>query len=826
MDNKNIINLSLEDSVKNNYLDYAMSVVVGRALPDVRDGLKPVHRRILFAMHKMGLTFNKPFRKSARIVGEVIGKYHPHGDVSVYDALVRLAQDFSMREPLIDGQGNFGSIDNDPPAAMRYTEARMTKLASELLVDLDKDTVDFIPNYDGSEEEPVVLPSRVPNLLVNGSSGIAVGMSTEIPPHNLGEVIDALLYMIDNKDYTITDLLQFVKGPDFPTYGYILGSKNLKQIYENGTGSITLRGKAAIEQLKNGREQIIITELPYKVNKAALIEHIARLVIDKRLNGISDIRDESDRDGIRVVIEVKRAENSEVLLNTLYKETKLEEKFHILLLAIIRGRPLLLSLKDFLDAFLEHRVDVVRRRTKYLLVKAEERIHILEGLKIALAHIDEIISIIKTSKDPSEAQKLLIKQFGLSEIQVDAILKMQLQRLTGMEVDKINKDYDETAREIDLCKNILQNYNVLMNVIKNELIEIKENYATSRRTTILEQEITLNAEDLIPSDDKVITLSNAGYIKRMDLSSFNIQKRGGKGRSGASYHKGDFIEHIIVANNLDNLMIFTNNGKVYYYKVYQLPELSREARGAYISNLIGLGTDEKIQSILPMRNDVSNYSIMFVTKKGVVKKTPVDCFNSLRSGVIATKLNEGDEIIATMFVNDKSKIFLATKMGKCIKFEASQIRDMGRSAFGVRGMRVARSDEVVSAFSIYEKENVLPEISKDPSNSDIVKSGIFKEYILSVTKKGYSKLTHIDEYRLQARGGMGIKLCGKNEKTGDIVGAMLVSADDNIIFVSNSGKNIRITIKDISILGRNAHGVKIMKVGSDEIVLMALVEDE
>lgn len=801
MDN-NIINIPLEESIRVNYLDYAMSVIISRALPDVRDGLKPVHRRILYAMYRMGLNHNKPYRKSARIVGEVIGKYHPHGDTSVYDALVRLAQDFSMRYPLVDGQGNFGSIDDDPPAAMRYTEARMTLLAEEMLTDIDKETVDFSPNYDGSELEPVVMPTKIPNLLVNGCAGIAVGMSTEIPPHNLSEVIDAILYIIDHENYSIDDLINIIKGPDFPTAGTITTKSGIIDTYKNGYGSIIVRGQADIETLKNGKEQIIITELPYKVNKATLIAYIADMVNDKRIEGITDIRDESDREGIRVVIDIKKGENSEIIKNRLFKETKLEEKYHFQLLAIENGKPKTFNLLELLEAFIKHRVEIIRRRTKYLLNKALEHLHILEGLRVALSNIDEVIDIIKTSNNPEEASKRLIERFLLSTLQTDAILKMQLQRLTSLEIDKINLDYEETSKNIEFYNSILEDRSVLMGIIKDELIEIKDKFGDKRRTRIIEGESELNIMDLIPNDEKIIILSNSGFIKRMDISYIKTQRRGGKGTSGGNYREGDYIEHAIIAKNHDNLMFFTNNGKVHYLMVYKIPEMSREARGTYIYNLLQLDKNEAVQSILPIGSESSNMYLFFVTKYGIVKKTPTDQFKSIRSGVIATKLNKDDEIVSTFLVKNGIPIFITTHQGKVINFLSDEIRDTGRVTIGVRGIKLKKDDYVVSAFPVFENK-----------------------YILSITSKAYGKLTLINEYRSQLRGGMGIKLCNINERTGKVVGAKLVDLEDEIIVITKMGKNMKICVKDISVVGRSAQGVKLMNLQDDEIVSIAVIRD-
>ncbi|MDY6820871.1 MAG: DNA gyrase subunit A [Deferribacterota bacterium] len=795
---KNIINIQLEESIRKDYLDYAMSVIISRALPDVRDGLKPVHRRILYAMHKMGLHYNKPFRKSARIVGEVIGKYHPHGDTSVYDALVRLAQDFLMRYSLVDGQGNFGSIDDDPPAAMRYTEARLTKIAEYCLADIEKDTVDFIPNYDGSESEPIVLPTKVPNLLINGCSGIAVGMSTEIPPHNLGEIIDALICLIDNPEITLDDILNIIKGPDYPTAGEIISPESIRELYETGKGSLLLRGKASIEN--NGKEQIIITELPYKVNKSKLIEDIARLVNEKKITGISDLRDESDRDGIRVVVDIKKGENSEVILNKLYKETKLEEKQHYQFIAIEEGKPKTFNLIKLLNSFINYRIQIVVRRTKYLLKKANETLHILEGLIKALENIDYVINIIKNSKNPDEAARKLMENLELDSKQTDAILKMQLQKLTSLEVSNIRREFQETKEKIDYYNEILTNNGVLMSLIKEELLEVKSQFADKRRTLIIDGAKEINEIDLIPNVEKIVILSRSGYIKRMEKNDIRKQKRGGSGKHGANYRDDDFVKLSIVAKNHDNIMFFTNRGKVYYLKAYQIPEVNWSSKGGYVGNLIEFSANEKIQSMLNVSKDIKDSYIFFVTKFGIVKKSSVTHFRTLRSGVIATRLRENDEIISTYIVREDRKVIIATKKGKSINFKANTLSDIGRNAIGVIGIRLDEDDEVISSFPLYDED-----------------------YILTVTSKGYGKLSNINEYRCQQRGGKGIKICKISGKTGDLVSANPVGLDNEVILSTKKGKNIKIAIKDISILSRGSQGVKLITLKDDEVITTTIV---
>ncbi|MCA1980001.1 MAG: DNA gyrase subunit A [Calditerrivibrio sp.] len=800
---KGIIDISIENSIKSNYLDYAMSVIVGRALPDVRDGLKPVHRRVLYAMHEMGLVHNKPYKKSARVVGDVIGKFHPHGDSAVYDTLVRLAQDFSMRYPLVEGQGNFGSVDGDSAAAMRYTEVRMEKITDEMLLDIDKDTVDFAPNYDGSIDEPLVLPTRIPNLLVNGSSGIAVGMATNIPPHNLSEVIDALVYKIENSDATLDDILKFIKGPDFPTAGLLLGISDMKNAYLTGRGTIKIRARAEIQELKSGKEQIIVTEIPYQVNKASMIEKIAELVRDKVIVGITELRDESDRDGIRVVIEVKRGEQAEVILNQLYKFTQMEVSFGINTVALVNGRPVTLPLMKILDEFIGHRITVVTRRTAYLLKKAEERLHILEGLKIAVENIDEVIAIIKGSPDVKEAKVRLISRFNFSEVQVSAILDMRLQKLTGLEIEKLMEEYKETLKNIEYYKTILSNHSVMMSIIKEELIDIKNKYGDKRKTEIIYDHNELSIEDLIPDTETVVTITNQGYIKRTALSFFSSQKRGGKGKSATLSKGEDFIENILVTTNHSKLLFFTNTGKIHFLKVYELPESAPGTRGRHISNLLTLQQGENIASVVTLSDSDHDRYIFMCTKMGVVKKTSVDDFKSGRSGIVALKLRENDELVSTVITTDMDNIIIATRNGKTIQFESKEVRDMGRNATGVRGISLDEGDYVVSM-------EVLTGAS----------------LILTVTTNGYGKCSLLSDYRIQSRGGKGLKLSKVTPKTGPICGAKQVNIEEDVMLMSKSGKVIRIAVSDIPVLGRDTQGVKLMNVVDDEIVSFAIVKEE
>lgn len=802
-DKKRIVGITVEESVKNSYLDYAMSVIVGRALPDVRDGLKPVHRRVLYSMSEMGVEYNKPYKKSARIVGDVIGKYHPHGDSAVYDTLVRMAQNFSLRYPLVDGQGNFGSVDGDSAAAMRYTEVRLSKIADELLSDLDKDTVDFTPNYDGSLDEPAVLPTRVPTLLINGTSGIAVGMATNIPPHNITEVITALNFMIDNENYTEEDILGIVKGPDFPTYGLIMGKKDILNAYRTGRGSITIRSRVVIEETKSGKPVIIVREIPYQVNKASMIEKIAELVHDKKITGITDLRDESDKDGIRVVIELRKGENADVVLNRLYKFTQMQTSFGFNMVALVDGKPHTLSLMRILQEFIAHRVTVVTRRTKFLLRKAEDRLHILEGLIKAVENIDEVIKTIKSSKDTPDAKRNLCEKFGFSEIQAQSILEMRLQKLTGLEIEKLQEEYHNTLKDIEYYRSILGNRHVMMSVIKTELEEVKAKYGDERRTEITADVQDFEDEDLIPNTEKVVTMTHQGYIKSTLLSAFTSQKRGGKGKTGAGSKDEDFIERIIVTSNHTRLMFFTNTGKVHYLKVYNLPEALKEAKGRHISNLLTLEADEKIASVLPMPTDIENKFLFFATKEGVAKKTSLEEFSSGRSGIVAIKMRDGDEIIAADLTTDEDHVIFTTRDGKNIQFSSKDVRPMGRSATGVRGITLELRDFVVS----------MEILTGDP-------------YILSVTAGGYGKLTDRSEYRVQTRGGKGVKLCRVSSKTGFVCGAKQVCPGDEVMLITKSGKTIRIDVSDISTMGRDTMGVKLMDIEEDnEIISFAVVKE-
>jgi len=797
----------IEDEMRQSYMDYAMSVIIGRALPDVRDGLKPVHRRILYAMYDMGNVWNSPYKKSARIVGDVIGKYHPHGDVAVYDTIVRMAQDFSMRYPLVDGQGNFGSIDGDPPAAMRYTEIRMDQLAGEILADLDKETVDFIPNYDDSLKEPTVLPSRVPNLLVNGSSGIAVGMATNIPPHNLGEVVDGLVAMVEKPDISVKELMKYIPGPDFPTAGFIHGKEAIAQAYAEGRGIIQMRGKAFTETVKRtGKEQIIISEIPYMINKVRLIEQIAGLVQEKKIEGISDLRDESDRDGMRIVIELKRDTVAEVVINQLYKHTALQESFGVNMLAIVDGRPKLLSLKDALKAFLDHRKEVVTRRTAYDLRKAEERLHILEGLKIALDHLDAVIALIRRSQDPKVAKEGLIQNFGLTEIQAQAILDMRLQRLTGLEREKILQEHKETVELIAKLKAILADEKEIYRIIIEELKDIKERYGDPRRTQILAHTEEISIEDLIVEEDMVVTISHEGYIKRNPVTLYRAQRRGGKGKIGTTTREEDFVESLFVASTHSYILFFTTVGKVYWIKVHELPQAGRAARGKPIVNLLHLEEGEKVSAFLSVREFQEGRFVVFATKKGLTKKTELMAYANPRpSGIRAISLEQGDEVIGVRLTDGQQEIILSTLDGQSIRFKEAQVRSTGRGAYGVVGMRMDKGDEVVSM-----------EILSLGAN------------ILTVAENGYGKRTDMEEYRLQSRGGKGIITMKTTDKTGRVVGAQQVTDEDQLMLVTNKGKIIRLRVKDIRVIGRNTQGVRLIDLEDSERVvsLARLAEKE
>ena len=794
----NIDNIEIENSIKGSYLDYSMSVIIGRALPDARDGLKPVHRRILYSMSELNLSSRAPYKKSARIVGDTIGKYHPHGDNAVYDALVRMAQPFSMQHPLIDGQGNFGSIDGDNAAAMRYTEARMTTLSEELLRDIDKDTVDFVPNYDDSLSEPDVLPSRIPNLLLNGSSGIAVGMATNIPPHNLGELIDALLYLIKEPECEIESLMQFVKGPDFPTAGVIFGKKGIKDAYATGRGRVKIRAKTHIESVKN-KEIIVIDELPYQVNKAKLIENIASLVRDKQLDGISEVRDESDREGIRVVIELKRDAMSEIVLNHLYKSTTMEMTFGIILLAILNKEPKIFNLKELLDVFLSHRKTVIIRRTIFELEKAKARAHILEGLKIALDNIDEVIKVIRASKDSAEAKEALVSNFALSEVQAAAILDMKLHRLTGLERDKIEAELAELKKEIERLSAILKSEELLNKLIEAELIEIKDKFAIDRRTEIVDDYDEIDIEDLIPNEPMVVTITHRGYIKRVPLKQYEKQNRGGKGKTALTTYEDDFIENFFVSNTHDTLMFVTNFGQLYWLKVYKIPEGSRTAKGKAVVNLIQLQPDEKIKAIIPTTDFDESKSLAFFTKNGIVKRTKLSEFKNIRSvGVRAITLDENDELVDAKIVFEEDKnLFVVTKKGMCIRFLKEDAREIGRTARGVTAIRFKEAgDEVVGAAIIKSDE----------------------EEILTVSEKGIGKRTTASEYREQKRGGKGVIAMKLTPKTKDIVGVVLVDEDKDLMALTSSGKMIRVDMQTIRKAGRNTSGVIVVRVEGDDVV--------
>jgi len=794
-----VIPVKIEDTLAKSYLEYSMSVIVGRALPDVRDGLKPVHRRILYAMYKMGITSSSPYKKSARIVGDVIGKYHPHGDSAVYEALVRMAQDFSMREPLIDGQGNFGSIDGDNAAAMRYTEARLTKIAEELLRDIDKDTVDFVPNYDGSETEPVVLPARFPNLLVNGSSGIAVGMATNIPPHNLSELLDALIYMIDNKDAKLEDILQFVKGPDFPTGGIIYGKSGILDAYKTGRGSIKIRAKHHIEH-KGNRDVIVIDELPYQVNKAKLIEKISDLVKEKILDGISEVRDESDREGIRVVIELKKDAMSEIILNNLYKHTQMQVSFGINMLAIIDKEPKLFNLMEILNTFIKFRKTVVIRRTIYELEAAKKRAHILEGLLIALANIDEVVELIKKSDTTKDAREKLMKKFDLSEVQAQAILDMKLSRLTSLEIEKLEKEYGELMEKIAYLNSILKEESVLNNVIKEEFKEIQQKYSSKRLTEITDAEDDIDIEDLIPNEEMVVTITHRGYVKRVPLKTYERQNRGGKGKKALTTYEDDFIEDFYIAKAHDTLMIITNKGQLHWLKVYKIPEGSRTSKGKAIVNLINLDKDEKIQTIIKTSDFDPSKSLAFFTKEGIVKRTNLSEFKNIRStGVRAITIDESDELVTAKIVKPEDKyLFIATKKGMAIRFPVDSVREMGRSARGVKGITFKiEGDEVVGALSL-EDEN---------------------QEILTVSEKGFGKRTEASAYRLTNRGGKGVIAMKLTNKTGDLVGVVATEDNHDLMLLTSKGKMIRVSIGSISKTGKNTQGVRIVKLDSDDKVV-------
>jgi len=795
--------INIEEEMKVSYLDYAMSVIIGRALPEVRDGLKPVQRRILYAMFREGLLPNKKYSKSAGVVGEVLKKYHPHGDTAVYDAMVRLAQDFNLRYTLVDGQGNFGSIDGDRAAAYRYTEARLAKIAEELLMDIDKETVAFIPNFDETTVEPTVLPSRIPNLIINGAAGIAVGMATNIPPHNLGEIIEGLMLLLKDKNTTVEELMTVVKGPDFPTGGAIYGTAGIKSAFATGRGIIKVRAKAKIEREHTGRESIIVTEIPYQVNKARLIEKIAELVREKKIEGVSDLRDESDRDGIRIVIELKRGEMAEVVLNNLYKHTQMENTFGIIMLAIVGAQPHVLKLKEILGYFLQHRRDVILRRTRYELRKAEERAHILEGLKIALDHLDAIITLIRASKSPAEAKEGLIANYALTEVQAQAILDMKLQRLTGLERDKIISEYTETLKEIERLKSILGSEALVSKIIKDELLEIKEKYADERKTEIVEETGEISIEDLITEEEMVITLSHTGYIKRNPLSAYRSQHRGGKGRMGMETKEDDFVEQLFIGSTHDYLLFFTNFGRLYWMKIYQIPEAGHTAKGKALINLLQLSEGERFSTALPVRDFKDGYLVMF-TKNGTVKKTALTAYSNPRGkGIIAISLDDKDELIAVRKTSGNNDLIIGTRNGLSIKFNEEDVRDVGRAAKGVRGIRLRKGDEVVAA-----------EVAEE------------KTAILTVAENGFGKRTKIEDYPLQGRGGKGVISIKLTEKGGKVVGLLQVREEDEVVMITGAGKLIRTTAENISIHGRNTQGVTLMDTADEKISSIAKVVEK
>ncbi len=796
-----IIPVDIEKEMKKSYIDYAMSVIVGRALPDVRDGLKPVHRRILYSMHELGITYEKGYRKCARIVGDVLGKYHPHGDSSVYDALVRMAQSFSIRYMLVDGHGNFGSVDGDGAAAMRYTEAKMSKITSQMLRDINKETVDFKPNFDGEEKEPEVLPARFPTLLVNGSSGIAVGMATNIPPHNLTEVINAVIMLIDNPDVTVSDFMSEIKGPDFPTGGIILGKSGIRSAYETGRGKVLVRSKAEIEEHK-GRNRIIVTEIPYMVNKANLIESIANLVKEKKIDGISDLRDESDRDGMRIVIELKRDANANVVLNRLYKHTKMQDTFGIIMLALVDNEPKVLNLKQILTHYLNHQRDVITRRTIFDLDKANARAHILEGLRIALDHIDAVISLIRASKTTQEAKEGLIEKFNLSEKQAQAILDLKLQRLTGLERDKIEDEYNELMKTIAYLQSILNSEEILLNIIKDELVEIKTKYGDDRRTLIEKNPYSFEDEDLIDDDDIVITLTHGGYIKRLPADTYNAQKRGGRGIQGVTTKEDDFVEHILITPTLNNILFFTNKGKVYKLKGYEIPEGGRTAKGTNIVNMLPLDPDENIQAVMSIRTFDSDNYLLMGTKSGMVKKTSLDKFENIRkNGLNAINLKEDDEIVGVRITKGDDEVLFVTKYGYSIRFSEKEVRNMGRTTTGVKAITL-RDDDIAVSMIIAKPD----------------------EELLVISEKGFGKRTAIENYTLQRRGGKGIKTYKISEKTGNVVSARVVRDVDEIMLINSNGIIIRINVSDISTTSRNAMGVTLMKTGEDvNIVAVAKI---
>ncbi|PKL91378.1 MAG: DNA gyrase subunit A [Candidatus Goldiibacteriota bacterium HGW-Goldbacteria-1] len=803
-----VIQAAIEDEIKTSYLDYSMSVIVGRALPDIRDGLKPVHRRVLYGMHDMGLYNNKSYRKSAKIVGEVMGNYHPHGDSSIYDTMVRMAQPFVFRMPLVDGQGNFGSVDGDPPAAMRYTEARLSKFAEELLKDLDKNTVDFVPNYDESTKEPTVLPVSFPHLLVNGSSGIAVGMATNIPPHNLAEVIDATVMVIENKNTKIEEIMGVIKGPDFPTGAFIIGKEGIKSAYNTGRGSIVMQSKIKIEESKKGKKQIIITELPYMVNKANLLENIANLVKDKKIEGITDLRDESDKDGTRAVIEISKNDNPEIILNQLYKHTQMRTTFGVIMLAIVDGRPRVLNIKEFLENFIIFRKQVIIRRLKFELDKAEKRAHILEGLKIALKYLDRVIKIIRGSSSTEEAKGKLIAAFNLSVMQAQAILDMRLQQLTNLEVEKLENEYKELLKLIEHLKSILASDKKILDLMKEELLEVRKKYSDDRRTQIIAKEKEMTMEDLIQEEDMVVTITHRGFIKRTPVSAYKAQKRGGRGIIAMETKEEDFIEDLFVSNTHEFLMFFTSKGRCHWLKVYEIPEGARQTRGKAIVNLIKLEENETVAAYVSVKSfDEDKYLIMS-TESGLIKRSNLSLFGNPRSGgIIAIGLNDDDKLIDTKIASEKDEIFIATMDGMAIRTKVKQFREIGRTGMGVRGINLNKKDKVVSM-------TILAIDKKDST-------------LLTVTEKGFGKRTKISEYREQSRGGKGLISIKVTDKTGEVVSIKLVEDANELMIITNKGTLIRTKIKDIKTIGRNTQGVRLIKLkDAEKVSAVARVAEE
>ncbi len=808
-----IIPINIEDEMKTAYIDYSMSVIVSRALPDVRDGLKPVHRRVLYGMHDLGLAYNKPHKKSARIVGEVLGKYHPHGDSSVYDTMVRMAQSWSLRYPLVDGQGNFGSMDGDSPAAMRYTEARMRKIADEMLADIEKETVDYSLNFDDSLEEPTVLPTKIPNLLVNGASGIAVGMATNMLPHNLSEVVDGIAATIDNPEISIEELIKFIKAPDFPTGGIIYGYTGVKEAFETGRGRVVVRGRANIETSPTGKESIIITEIPYQVNKATLVVKIAELATEKRVEGISDVRDESDRNGLRIVVDVKRDAMASIILNYLYKLTPLQTSYGVNNVALVHGRPMTLNLKDMIEEFITFRIEVVVRRTKYDLRKAEEKAHILEGLLIALDHLDEVIALIRRSSTVEEAREGLMSTFNLSEIQARAILDMRLQKLTGLERDKVKKDYEDTMALIGELKAILESVVLQRQIVKDELLEMKEKYGDERRTEITFEDGEINIEDMIADEQVVITISHAGYIKRTPVSEYRTQTRGGRGARGSRTKDTDFIEHMFIASNHNYLLFFTEQGKCHWMRVYEIPEASKTSGGRFIQNVLSIPSDDKVKAYIIVRDltdreFLEEHYIMFCTKMGHVKKTSLQDYSRPREGgIIAININEGDQLLEAKLTNGKNEIFIASKTGNAIRFDESKVRPMGRNTTGVRGITLDSEEDLVVGMACVEP-------------------GDTTHTILTISEKGTGKRTEVGDYRLTNRGGKGVKTMEVTGKTGQVIAIKAVAEEEDIMITTRAGIVIRMQVSDIRVMGRATQGVRVIRLDDDEIADVTVVPHE